>query len=139
MANIALVVYVVVEKVDQCGIQAGRKLLQRYVSPGRSYIGLREHASDAIERATYWSAEAATSATHIGLKISFTAAGFAYFAMRSAGADHAYVPILNKQVYRDTSRDWKVWHFLGDLPLDIVDDHGEAMLVSEWVDLDDLR
>ena len=91
---------------------------------------------DAIERARMCSQDPVTRETHILLKTKFTAAGVAHFATQSAGADHAYAPMLFKKVYNDPAYDWKVWHFQDVLPLHLVTSAGDTLVTSEWEELE---
>ena len=135
MANCMLTTWTVVEKVDRPACASVDSILMRYVNPGRDYVGLRERREDAVERAVLTSAMPVASQTHIFLKTTFSMAGVAHYATRSQGADRAFAPILVKKVYRDASYDWKVWHFHGDLPLQVTSEAGVAFITSEWEEI----
>ena len=50
-----------------------------------------------------------------------------------AGVEHAFAPVLTKVIYYNDETDWKVWHFLGDLPLAHVAPDGQMYLTTEWM------
>jgi hypothetical protein len=135
MADFMLTTWTVVEKVDRPACERVGSVLIRYVNPGRDYVGLRERREDAMERAHLTSAASVTSQTHIFLKTTFSTAGIARYATRTHGADHGFAPMLVKKVYRDTTYDWKVWHFHDDLPLQATSETGVAWIVSEWEEI----
>ena len=50
----------------------------------------------------------------------------------SAPEDH-FASTLSKKVYfTDTKTDWKVWHFVGDLPLPGHELYDEMVYTAEW-------
>ena len=131
----ALTAWTVVAKMDRPACQAAGTVLARYVTPGSDYVGLRQRPEDALERARMISAQPVGGDTHILLKTTFSAAGFACYATLLTDQAHKFVPVLHKKVYNDSSHDWRVWHFVGDLPLSVVVD-GQALIASEWVEID---
>ena len=50
-----------------------------------------------------------------------------------ACVEHAFAPVLTKVIYYNDETDWKVWHFLGDLPLAHVAPDGQMYLTTEWM------
>ena len=40
--------------------------------------------------------------------------------------------MLAKKIYPNDTVDWKVWHFYGDLPLDVLGPEGQRHLESAW-------
>ena len=77
---------------------AANSVLMSVVSPGGFYIGLREDWYQAFVRAKLHSDGARVSgASHIILKIHFSAAGFMHYATTSAGRDYAFSPMLTKK------------------------------------------
>ena len=103
------------------------------VNPGGYYIGLREDWYEAVLRARLFANGAeVTSESHILLKIQFSAAGFMHYSTTSAGRAYAFSPVLYKKVYSKETGDWKVWHFLGDLPMRWEASPGVLLVSSEW-------
>ena len=97
----------------------------------RGYIGLRESPAEALDRVRLATGVPADKDTHALLQIVFTCVGVAHFATTCAGLEQRYSPLLTKRTYRDDT-DWKVWHFLGDLPLRLEHESGELMVFSSW-------
>ena len=87
---------------------------RRYVG-GCDYIGLRERPQEALERAAYLE-ESASKATHLLLEWHLSSEALAHYVATCAGPEHSFKSVLFKKNYSGTY-DWKVWHFLGDLPL----------------------
>ena len=83
-----------------------------------SYVGLRQRPVDAVHRCNASFPGGVSAGTHVLLSLTFTTKGIARYCTETTDAAHGFVPVLAKQVYADTSRDWGVWHFIGDLPLD---------------------
>ena len=136
----ALVLYLIIRKADkdecvrQCAVQ------RRYVTPKMNYIGLRESVAGAVERRRKaWGEdepEPVTDDTHIGLKVTVTREGVADLVLRiSAPEDHFASTLSKKFYYGDKKTDWKVWHFVGDLPLQGHDSYDEKVYTAEWISL----
>ena len=92
-----------------------------------------------MERCKQITNKSVTKETHIFLKITFTAAGFAKYATL-AMPQHHFVPKLSKSVYYytrsdESAYDWQAWKWHGDLPLDECE-NGQELIFSEWVELD---
>ena len=51
---------------------------------------------------------------------------------RDDGAGN-FKPKLYKNVYNDSATDWKVWHFVGALPLTENDEHGKPLVFTDWL------
>ena len=134
MAFSILEMYLVVHRQDIPYCTTENCVPLRYVSGGRGYIGLRERKEDALERAKLCSYDTITHDTHRCLKIYFSALGFAHYASYSRGAEDCYTPVLSKVIYKDTTIDWKVWRFFGDLPLSMTSSQGQ-LLWTEWEDI----
>ena len=117
MAAPALVLYVAINKEDMPSYVATGLLPRRHVG-GRCYIGLRERPEDAFERASLslQGIESVSKSTHVVLEWRLSAAALARFVTTCAGSEHSFASVLYKQTYSDTY-DWKVWRYLGDLPL----------------------
>ena len=134
--SMALTVYTVVPKEDMETCVTVNSCRVRYVSRGKDYVGLRQSKEDAVERAVMiYHPTPVKKETHIFLKTTFTAAGFAKYGTL-AMPQHHFVPKLSKKVYYprpgETPYDWQVWHWNGDLPFDDCD-----LMVSAWEELDD--
>ena len=133
----ALEVYVAVPRELKKAVDDTKLCKAWYVSrDARDYVGLRERKQDAVERAKMiYYPTPVNKETHIFLKTTFTAAGFAKYGTL-AMPQHHFVPKLSKKVYYprpgETPYDWQVWHWNGDLPFDDCE-----LMVSEWEELDD--
>ena len=132
----ALTVYTVVAKEDKVACVTANSCKVRYVSRGKDYVGLRQRKEDAVERGRLiYHPTPVSKETHIFLKTTFTAAGFAKYATLSTDHEHNFVPKLYKKVYYYSPRDWQVWRWNGDLPL--AERENEQVLIwSEWVGMD---
>ena len=96
----ALTVYTVVPKIDQDTCVNEGFCRARYVSRGATYVGLRQRPEDAVERARQvFDPKPVGTETHIFLKTSFTAAGFAHYATLPTDKAHYFAPVLHKVVY----------------------------------------
>ena len=94
--------------------------------PGQWSIALREKLSDALDRGIY---TGATKQTHVVLDIQFSPLGVAHYTTLCQGPSYSYQPTLQKMTYRG-DKDWKVWHFHGDLPLQAEDEQGNSLVTS---------
>ena len=132
----ALVVYTVVPRELKKAVDDTKLCKAWYVSRhGKDYVGLRQRKEDAVERGQKIFKTSVTKETHIFLKTTFTAAGFAKYATLSTDHEHNFVPKLHKKVYYYSPRDWQVWRWNGDLPL--AERENEQVLIwSEWVGMD---
>ena len=121
MEQPALVLYVLVPLMDKDACVEQGALKRKYVQGERRYIGLRERPQDALERQRQQPSSTGrpiSGDTHCVLEIRLSTAGFAHYGLRTSGRPGAFAPVLQKKVYPgDTSQDWKVWHFLEDIPL----------------------
>ena len=135
----ALTVYTVVPREDKETCVTVNSCRVRYVSRGKDYVGLRQRKKDAVERGQKIFKTSVTKETHIFLKTTFTAAGFAKYATLSTDHEHNFAPKLYKMVYYTRSDqsayDWLAWHWNGDLPLDDCE-NGQQLISSEWVEID---
>ena len=152
----ALVLYVLVPVVDRRACIATRLLAQRYVQPHvpRPFICLHERPQDAVDRVRYLldaqgqhdaseaSRECAVSqASHAVLRVTFTLAGFAHYALEVGEGRHAFAPTLVKKLFPSyPDYDWKQWLFYGDLPLqlDSLGDDAPELIRTEWASWDAL-
>ena len=76
---------------------------------GRPYIGLRERAADALERAQLQCSDHVGKDTHVLLEVRFTEHGVAHFMTTCAGVEQAFAPVLTKKLFYGDSSDWRVW------------------------------
>ena len=111
----ALILYVAVHKEDVDTINRTRLLPRRYVG-NRIYVGFREEAAEAVKRASLISGTTASKETHKLLKVLISGEALFRLTMTSAGGDYRFAPMLHKRTYRG-DRDWKVWHYCRDFPL----------------------
>ena len=138
MDSINLVLYIIIDKIDMPSIQASGILPLRYVSAGKDYIGLRENLQDALDRFKLCYSVEVNPIEHIALKFTFTALGLAHYTLQFGGSSSGYASVLRKKFFYLPVRDWKVWHFFGDLPVSRKDLSGATMISSEFVSLDGL-
>ena len=135
----AFTVYTVVPKEDKETCVTVNSCRVRYVSRGKDYVGLRQTKEDAVERAErIYHPTPVNKETHIFLKTTFTAAGFAKYATLPTDDKHHFAPKLYKMVYYtrsdESAYDWLAWHWNGDLPLDDCE-NGQQLIFSEWVEI----
>jgi hypothetical protein len=132
----ALVLYVIICKDDKAECVRNCAIPRRYVTPVKNYIGLREKVSDAVERRQKIWGCAVTDDTHEVLKVTVTLEGVADLVLRaSASEDHFASTLYKKPYYRDKDTDWKVWHYIGDLPLQGNVTYDEKLYTAEWLPL----
>ena len=152
----ALVLYVLVPIIDKRACISTQQLALRYVQPPvpRPYICLHERPQDAVDRVRYLlgsqgahaafeasRAHAVSEASHAVLRVIFSLAGFAHYALQVGQGRHAFAPILVKKLFAsDPSYDWKQWLFYGDLPLqlDSLGDDAPELIRTEWASWDAL-
>ena len=136
MAESGLTLFLVLQRSQQEECEAGNVVPLEFCPNRRgNYIGLREEIDDAVDRAVRWGS--VTAQTHVLLKIHFTEIGFAHFVSASLGQEHNFSTTLHKQVYyEDTTRDWKVWYFLDNLPLTLHEKNTNILLITHnWMDI----
>ena len=109
--------YLVVHQDDFAGFERSCSVQVRMLTPGKDYIGLRVTPEAAMER--YRQTFGATVPTEklLVLCLNFTEKGFAHFASDICDQAHFFCPRLSKKTFNDSTIDWGVWHFVGDLPL----------------------
>lgn len=96
-------------------------------------IGLRENVADAVDR-TMRESGPIDKDTHVVLEITFSPLGLAHYAKMCQGPDYRFRPMLEKVTYRD-AKDWKVWHFHGDLPLQASDEQGNVLITTRVMEI----
>ena len=97
-----------------------------------TYIGLRENPEDALDRTKLYNDRVGKD-IHCLLE-EFTPQGIAHFVMQCQGPEHQFQSTLFKVTYRG-SKDWDVWHFLGDLPLQAVGGMNNPLIISRWMEI----
>ena len=108
----------------------GSDKLERFFLGTRPYIGFRESADPAMDRAKkVFCGTDVNKNTFVILKISLSAEAVAHFTVTSAGAEHQFAPMLHKRTYSDEN-DWKVWHFCADFPLRF------PGVLAEWLEIE---
>ena len=111
------------ENVAGCG-QAG------YVTAAAQYslshIGLRENEQEAFQRMVYFVRMPRKEDYHI-FRVCLTPRGMLHVTTQMV--DGAGTPLLFNKNYKD-GRDWGVWHFNGDIPLELRDSSSGDPLVS---------
>ena len=75
---------------------------------GHSYIWLREHGEDELQRASVCSHEPLNMATHVQLRVHFTPHCLAHYITATAGREHSFLPLLTEKLDQDDPTDWKV-------------------------------
>ena len=100
-------------------------------------IGLREDKDEALAREVkvYEKEDRGpvNKETQLICEITFTALGFAHYGMKATGHDYSFQPMLAKQKYPEyEEKDYKVWYFHGDLPLDAEDTAGNVLVRTVW-------
>ena len=123
----ALILYVAVHKEDVDAINRTRLLPRRYVG-NRIYVGFREEAAEAVKRASLISGTTASKETHALLKVLISGEALFRLTVTSATEDHWFASMLHKRTYRG-DRDWKVWHYCGDFPLN------QPGVETEWEEI----
>jgi hypothetical protein len=136
----ALVLYLVIHKEDQAACDLALAVQRRYVTPKWNYIGLRETLADAVERRyTTWGGkevELVTNDTHVGLRVTITSHGVAELVRRISAPEDCYSSTLFKKIFpNDKKFDWKVWHYVGDLPLKGHALYDTNVYEAEWIPL----
>ena len=109
--------YLVVHQDDFAGFERSGSVQVRMVTPKNDYIGLRESFEEAMKRYRLTFGDKVPTSELIMLCVNFTETGFAHFASDICDASHFFCPRLSKKTFNDSTTDWGVWHFVGDLPL----------------------
>ena len=125
---------------DYPGIVAQGFINMKQNSPADSWkVGLREDPKQAILREVKIAAEEGrgpvSKHTHFLCEVTFTALGVAYYTMLYKGQDYQFQPTLVKKAYGEDyggGHDWKVWHFFDNLPLNVIDVHGNVLVTTEF-------
>ena len=133
-AAVELVLYLVLPQADRAACEAFGFIPCRLATPGKHYVGLRENLVDAIQRfGLRW------HGAYVVVRVKFTAEGLAHYTCSSSGPTHSFASMLAKQTYWEANwdaeiprTDYKVWHFNGDLPLEVHDANGQELLVCEF-------
>ena len=109
-----------------------------YGATGKTYIGLREAAEAADDRAMRLfrtDGGLARTSLHL-LKIRLSHKGFSCYARRNMGAHYFFDTMFHKNIYRGdrTGTDYGAWSWHGDLPLVDFDEQGNLLMITEWID-----
>ena len=99
------------------GFERSCSVQVRMVTPKKDYIGLRVTPDAAMERYRLTFGDKVPTTELVMLCVNFTEKGFAQFASDICDASHFFCPRLSKKTFNDSTTDWGVWHFVGDLPL----------------------
>ena len=130
--SVYLTLYVAVHRVDAPTCTSIGTLVRRYVG-NKDHVGFRERPEDALGRASATEHTPVSKATHVLLRVSFSAEALARLTAESAGPAYGFASMLHKVTYRGREKcdtDWKVWHYCGDFPL--TEDNG---IEWEWVEI----
>jgi hypothetical protein len=128
-----LVLYVVINKVDQPGCVLQKKLARRHVTAAKNYVGLRETEADAVQRREKSWTEKVTCETHVLLKLTFTEVGLGRLTRQICPGVDFFTSRMYKKTFTDPTTDWKIWHYVGDLPLQGDDADDETNFTAEWL------
>ena len=109
--------YLVVHQDDFAGFERSGSVQVRMVTPKKNYIGLRESFEEAMKRYRLTFGDKVPTSELVMLCVNFTETGFAHFASDICDASDFFCPRLPKKTFNDSTTDWGVWHFVGDLPL----------------------
>ena len=82
-------------------------MLPRRLQGNKAYVGFREEAADALERASMISSTPASKDTHVLLKVCFSAEALVRLTVTPAGVEYRFAPMLHKRTYAGDT-DWKV-------------------------------
>jgi len=107
-------------------------LRRKGLGPDQWKIGLRENTSDAIWREEKIAGPVSKNGYAV-LEITFSPLGVAHYATLSQGPDYQFQSMLQKKPCSG-DKDWKVWHFNGDLSLNACDDHGNLLVTSRLLE-----
>ena len=138
----ALVLYLIIRKDDLAQCTRQLAVPRRYVTAKWNYIGLRESVAEALERRRKtWGEQApqpVTDDTHIVLKVIVTHIGVSVLTrLTSAPEDFFASTLYMKPTNGVTLDDWKVWRFIGDLPLEGHAGYDEKVYTAQWMSLTD--
>ena len=115
----------------QCGVgqwKADRAITQ--------YIGLREREDYAVDRAIMVEGrDHVNKDTHMILRVTFSALGVAHFGRYYQDSSLQFRQKLYKKSYYGNI-DWGVWHFVEDLPLSMIDEQGNTLVSSEFLEIE---
>jgi hypothetical protein len=134
----ALILYLVIHKEDQAACELAFAVQRRYTTPKWNYIGLRETLADAVQRRQkVWGneeVELVTDDTHVGLRVTVTSKGMVKLLLRISVPDDCFSTTICKKILpSDKKFDWKVWHFVGDLPLKGHALYDTNVYTAEWI------
>jgi len=115
--KVTLTLYLVLHKDDaEMAVRLG-VVSPRHVSPGKpGLIGLRQDPEEARVRYMKIFGEK-NQANLVLFMFAFSSAGIARMTTQLTNAEHDFLPKLHKVKYEHQTKDWGVWHFVGDLPL----------------------
>ena len=100
------------------------------------HIGLRERVVDAVDRAIKVEGrDNVSKETHMILRVTFSALGVAHFGTKCQDSSFQFRPKLYKMTFHD-NKDWGVWHLLEDLPLSMIDEQGNTLVSSEYMEIE---
>jgi hypothetical protein len=78
--------------------------------------------------------ELVTDDTHVGLRVTVTSKGMVKLLLRISVPDDCFSTTICKKILpSDKKFDWKVWHFVGDLPLKGHALYGTNVYTAEWI------
>ena len=124
-----LTLYLSVHRGDVEGINFMKRVPFRYTGTDWKcgYIGLRGTQEAAMERVT--GKFGMEESQFVVLKVEFSKAGFCKYGKAIGGEDRRHAQVLSRQVYyKGENKDWGVWHFNAELPLQ-EETHDEGWLI----------
>ena len=100
------------------------------------HIGLREREDYAVDRAIMVEGrDNVNKDTHMILRVTFSALGVAHFGRYYQDSSLQFRQKLYKKSYYGNI-DWGVWHFFEDLPLSMIDEQGNTLVSSEFLEIE---
>ena len=128
--------YLAIHKLDvETILQSKKVLVHTYAGRGEGYIGLCTTQEGAMERARHvFSGNADVNMdTFRMLVIRFSGAGVAKYVRKIQDDGHQYCSTFYKITYPwDTSgKDHGCWAFVGDMPIEEIDDRGVTLISSQ--------
>jgi hypothetical protein len=138
LPDVALEAYVAVHTEDRklCD-EVGAVRLRHYSATDKTYIGLRQGESEAVERAETLFGKICDvhEDSFQLLRVQFSRLGFAKYTTKVLGPEQSFATMLYKITYmKDKSgTDYKAWAFHGDLPLHETTEDGHVLISSAWM------
>ena len=128
-----LTLYLSVHKGDMAGIKVMGYVPFRYTGTHwkYGYIGLRENEKDAFERVRE---KFGMDESEFVVKVEFSKAGFCKYGTAIGGKERRHAQVLSRMVYyTGENKDWNVWHFNAELPLEEWTQDDGWLILCTWM------